>query len=221
MTDPLKRAAPVMSIRRLGRLSYEEGRRMQRDLVDRRARGEIDDVLLLLEHDPVITVGRGGSITDAPESGPPVVEVERGGEATWHGPGQLVGYPIVSLPLGERDLHRHLRNIEEGLIQAISRLGVQSAERRPPHTGVWIGERKVASIGVAVRRWVTYHGFALNVRVDMAAFRGFRPCGLDAAVMTSLDQIAAPAPAMDQVMDAVAACLPAALGRSPQAMEWG
>src|SRR5207249_2062595 len=115
----------------------------------------------------------------------PVVEVERGGDVTYHGPGQLVGYPIVALAGAERDLHRFLRALEAGLIDACAALGLD-AGRKAGWTGVWLGEKKVASIGIAVRRWVTYHGFALNVATDLARFRAIHPCGLDAGVMTSL-----------------------------------
>lgn len=178
-------AAPVLEVFDLGRVPYDVALELQRARVLERARGAIPDQLLLLEHDSVVTIGRGADRSAAGSSIFPVVEVERGGEATWHGPGQLVGYPILALEVGRRDLHRYLRDLEETLIRALADLGVD-ARRDPPHTGVWIGAKKVASIGVAVRRWVTFHGFALNVDPDLAAFRGFAPCGLDASVMTSL-----------------------------------
>jgi lipoyl(octanoyl) transferase len=172
-------------VRDLGRADYAGTLAAQLDLVARRARGEIDDHLLLVEHDSVLTIGRGADRDAVAGLALPVHEVSRGGEATWHGPGQLVGYPILALQGGERDLHRYLRDLEEVLILTCLDLGV-AAGRNPPHTGVWIGAKKVASIGVAVRQWVTYHGFALNVDCDLAAFRGFDPCGLSSAVMTSL-----------------------------------
>jgi lipoate-protein ligase B len=112
-----------------------------------------------------------------------VVEVERGGEATYHGPGQLVAYPILLLPEERRDLHRYLRDLEEVVIRMLAEVEVEGT-RRQGLTGVWVGERKIASIGVAVRRWVTWHGFALNLATDLEAFRAFRPCGLDPDVMT-------------------------------------
>ncbi len=172
----------------LGRLPYAEALERQLELVEKRARGEIPDHLLFVEHPPVVTVGRGGDRGDVVGIELPVVEIGRGGEATYHGPGQLVGYPILELAEGERDLHRYLRDLEEVLIRALATFGIV-AGRHPPHTGVWVGGTKLASIGVAVRRWVTYHGFALNVDVDLAPFRTFRPCGLDGTVMSSMTRV--------------------------------
>lgn len=169
----------------LGRLPYAEALERQLELVEKRSRGEISDHLLFVEHPPVVTVGRGGDLDEVAELAMPVIEIGRGGEATYHGPGQLVGYPILELEEGERDLHRYLRDLEEVLIRALARFGI-AANRHPPHTGVWVGASKLASIGVAVRRWVTYHGFALNVDVDLAPFMTFRPCGLDGTVMGSM-----------------------------------
>lgn len=177
----------------LGRIAYQAARRLQLDLVDRIAAAEAPDMLLLCEHDPVITCGRGTDVSNlgAGAADLPVVEVERGGDVTWHGPGQLVGYPILALQEGERDLHLHLRRVEELLIRTLTGLGCP-AGRRPPYTGVWVPAeqpiRKIASIGVAVRRWTTYHGFALNVSNDLSGFTRINPCGLDAEVMTTLRQ---------------------------------
>jgi lipoate-protein ligase B len=144
----------------------------------------------------VITVGRGArEVRNLREPGStPVYEVERGGGVTYHGPGQLVGYPIFLLGEHERDLHRLLRDIEQALIDAVARFGVD-AGRRPGLTGIWVGERKLASIGVAVRRWVTWHGFALNVTTDLARFEAIRPCGLSPEVMTSMQALLGRAPA--------------------------
>lgn len=172
-------------VRDLGRVEYSAALALQLELAARRADGAIEDHLLLVEHEPVLTIGRGADRSAVDSRTIPVFEVSRGGEATWHGPGQLVGYPILALEEGERDLHRYLRDLEETLIVAAASLGV-AAGRNPPHTGVWIGPRKVASIGIAVKRWVTYHGFALNVDCDLRSFAGFDPCGLPSAVMTSL-----------------------------------
>ena len=130
-----------------------------------------------------MTVGRGADPGLLEGLGAEVVPVERGGEATWHGPGQMVAYPILALPPDRRDLHRYLRDLEEVVIRVLAEVDV-AGERRAGLTGVWIGERKVCSIGVAVRRWVTWHGLALNVHNDPAAFLGFRPCGLDPDTMT-------------------------------------
>ena len=176
---------PVLDVRRLGRTRYEDAHALQRELLAARIEGRIADTLVLTEHLPVVTVGRGADLADAAAAGLPVVEVERGGEATYHGPGQLVAYPILQLPEGRRDLHRYLRDLEEVVLRVLAELGVEGS-RREGLTGVWIGDRKVCSIGVAVRRWVTWHGLALNVHTDLAAFAGFRPCGLDPDVMTRL-----------------------------------
>jgi lipoyl(octanoyl) transferase len=173
----------VLEVRRLGRTRFEDAHLLQRELVERRADDEIGDVLVLTEHEPVITVGRGADVESLGELGILVVVIERGGEATYHGPGQLVAYPTLKLPEGRRDLHRYLRDLEEVVIGVLAELDV-AGSRRAGLTGVWIGERKVCSIGVAVRRWVTYHGLALNLHTDLAAFRRFRPCGLDPEVMT-------------------------------------
>lgn len=174
-----------LDVRWLGRCEYRETVALQLDLVARRRRGEAADTLLLLEHDPVITVGRGGSATlDAPPS-MPVVETSRGGQATYHGPGQLVAYPVLDLRQWRCDLHWYLRELEQAIIAGLALLGT-SGSSRESYTGVWIGERKVASIGVAVRGWITYHGVALNVDCDLAGFGGITPCGLPSETMTSL-----------------------------------
>ncbi len=180
----------LLEVRRLGRTRYEEAHALQQELVQQRIAGELGDLLLLTEHEPVVTVGRG---TPAEEqrllatAGIPVIEVERGGEATYHGPGQLVAYPILALPEGRRDLHRYLRDLEEVVIGVLAELALEGL-RRPGLTGVWIGARKVCSIGVAVRRWVTWHGLALNLHTDLAPFRRFHPCGLAPDVMTRVDE---------------------------------
>ena len=164
---------------------YDDIHRLQQRLVLARADDRIPNLLLTGEHSAVITLGRKTPGGAAYPSEIPVVEVERGGEATYHGPGQAVAYPILALPEGRRDLHRYLRDLEEVVIRVLSEFEVEGS-RREGLTGVWIGDRKVASIGVAVRRWVTWHGLALNVHTDLAAFGGFSPCGLDPAVMTRL-----------------------------------
>lgn len=177
----------------LGTRDYGEAWRLQLDLVAARQRDEIPDTLVLVEHPHVITLGRAAKQVNLLRTGDvPVYETERGGDVTYHGPGQLVGYPIFLLRPEERDLHRYLRTMEQALIETAASVGV-SAERRPTFTGLWtIGQppRKLASIGIAVKRWVTLHGFALNVSTDLARFTAINPCGMDAAVMTSLEQVA-------------------------------
>lgn len=176
MTRPL-------DVRRLGRCEYEATARLQGDLVTRRRAGEIGDTLLLLEHEPVVTLGRASREQAVYEHNQlPVVETPRGGQATYHGPGQLVAYPILDLRNHRLDLHWYLRSLEQVVITALAELGLE-ARNIEGFTGVWIGERKVCSIGVAVRGWVTYHGLALNVDCDMNAFSMISPCGLTAEDM--------------------------------------
>jgi lipoyl(octanoyl) transferase len=198
----------------LGQVPYQEAWDLQRSLAGAVSQGAIPDVVILLEHPPVITLGRRRtSVDNVIDAGAiPVFEIERGGDVTYHGPGQLVGYPILRLDESERDLHAYLRNLEEGLIGVLGAVGLAGA-RRPGFTGVWIGERKVASIGVAVRRWVTLHGFALNVATDLARFAAIRPCSLDAEVMTSLSVAAGRPIDVAAVKPLVLAHLGAALGR--------
>ena len=174
-----------LDVRRLGRTRYEDAYRLQQELVAARIDDRIPDTLVLTEHEAVITVGRGSKRADVEGVPLPVFEVERGGEATWHGPGQVVAYPIVLLPEARRDLHRYLRDLEEVVIRVLGEFEVVG-RREAGKTGVWIGDQKVCSIGVAVRRWVAFHGLALNVHNDSQAFLGFQPCGLDPQVMTRL-----------------------------------
>ncbi len=198
----------------LGRRGFAETWELQKRLVARRQEGALPDLLVTVEHDDVITLGRrAGARSNILETGMPVFEIERGGDATYHGPGQLVGYPIVALEGAERDLHAYLRALEDALIAVAAELGVH-AERNPGLTGVWVGARKLASIGIAVRRWVTMHGFALNVSTDLARFAAIHPCGLDAAVMTSLArETGGAAPGLAEVGARVAAHVGRALGR--------
>lgn len=174
----------------LGRKDYAETLALQHDLVAQRQRGEIEDRLLLVEHDDVVTLGRRQSAAHnvLPTNAFPVVEIERGGDVTYHGPGQLVAYPIILLREDERDLHRYLRQLEEGMIRACDDLRLFGTGRTERYTGVWIEGRKLASIGIAVRRWVTFHGLALNVSTDLTKFAVMNPCGLEAQVMTSLSR---------------------------------
>jgi len=177
----------------LGHRPYAEALELQRALCRRRLSGELQqDLLLLVEHEPVVTLGRGAqasSLPLAPEElmrrGVTVAEVERGGDVTYHGPGQLVGYPILQLREHREDLHWYLRQLEAVLIRALAGLGI-AAERNPGLTGVWTQGRKIASLGVHVKQWVTYHGFALNVSTDLGAFDLIVPCGIQGVVMTSV-----------------------------------
>ncbi len=195
----------ILGVCHLGPTPYREGLALQEALVRRRARAraggiapeaggtaDIGDWLLFPDHPPVLTVGRGGGEASLRVDrsalagrGVELFEVSRGGDMTWHGPGQLVGYPIVDLSRVDRDLHGFLRALEEALIEALAGWGL-AAGRVAGRTGVWIGEEKVASIGIAVRSWVSYHGFALNVSPDLGYFDLIHPCGLRGVRMTSL-----------------------------------
>jgi lipoate-protein ligase B len=175
----------------LGTREFGEVWALQRELVGKRQRDEIPDTLILVEHPHVITLGRGTHKENVLAPGDvPIFVIERGGDVTYHGPGQLVGYPIFLLREEERDLHLYLRNLEEALIRTVGHFGV-AGERKQGWTGAWTagGVRKLASIGVAVKKWVTLHGFALNVSTDLARFSAINPCGLEATVMGSLQSV--------------------------------
>jgi lipoyl(octanoyl) transferase len=169
-----------------GLRDYPEALAAMRAMVRERRDGRIEDTLILVEHPAVVTVGVEGDDGEAAASGLPVVAVERGGKATYHGPGQLVGYPIVDLGPRGRDVRRFVHDVEELVVRAVGAFGVR-ASHVSGRRGVWVdGERKIASVGIAVDHWVTFHGFALNVDVDLAAFDRFHPCGFQGSVMTSL-----------------------------------
>jgi len=178
---------------RLGRVPYPEAHELQNALREERIAGRIDrDLLLLLEHEPTVTLGRGTRASSLPippdelaHRGLTIAEVERGGDVTWHGPGQLVGYPILDLNHHRPDLHWYLRQVEEAVIVGLARLGI-SGERRPGFTGVWTSGRKIASIGIHVRQWITTHGFALNVTNDVRDFDLIVPCGIPGVEMTTV-----------------------------------
>ncbi len=180
---------------RLGRLAYGDALDLQRRVAAERIAERIDqDVLLLVEHPPVVTMGRTAkerNLTSSPEflrsRGVELFEVERGGDVTFHGLGQLVGYPIFDLKRHKQDLHWYLRRVEEALIRGLSTYGI-AAERSTGYTGVWTGGKKIASIGVHARDWVTWHGFALNVTTDLSYFQLIVPCGIDGVMMTSIEQ---------------------------------
>ena len=170
-------------------IGYENGLELQQDTVARILAEEQGETILLLEHEPVYTIGRQrdqSSLLQASSTGIPVFETNRGGQATYHGPGQLVGYPILDLTSRGKDLHEHLRLIEEALINGCAEFGV-TAGRREGMTGVWVEDRKLASIGVGVRKWVSMHGFAINItKESLPPFLAITPCGLDGVSMTCL-----------------------------------
>jgi lipoyl(octanoyl) transferase len=179
----------------LGRRAYAEVLELQRGIARARISGEIaEDVLLLVEHDPVITLGRSSKdahLLANPDQlrrrGVEVFEVERGGDVTFHGPGQLVGYPIIDLKRHKQDLHWYLRQVEDVLIRALGVMGIES-NRVEKYTGVWTRNRKIASIGVHARDWVTWHGFALNVTTELSYFDLIVPCGIPQVTMTSVER---------------------------------
>lgn len=185
--------ASALECRWLGRVPYARGHALQQQLLEQRIAGRLPDQLLLLEHEEIVTLGRRTPPGSWAELGIETLAVERGGEATWHGPGQLVGYPLLALPEGRRDLHRYLRDLEQVLIDTLADFGLR-AGRKAGFTGVWLRDTKLCSIGVAVRRWVTWHGFSLNVRNDLNRLQGFPSCGLSANSMGRLcDLIELPA----------------------------
>jgi lipoate-protein ligase B len=193
----------------LGEVAYREALDLQLSCLDRRATRRIPDTLLLLTHPHVYTLGRAGdeanllvSKETLASEGVPVERVGRGGDITYHGPGQLVGYPIVLME--KPDVHKFVRSIEAALIDVVRAFGVES-RRIEGLTGVWAGERKIASIGVGIRKWVTYHGFALNVTTDLSWFRRIHLCGLKGREATSIAEEAGSAPTMEAVREAVAA----------------
>jgi len=215
----------------LGRMPYGPALELQRDLARRRIAKEIPrDLLLLVEHPPVITLGRGAQAAHLPTprefldaKGIEVFEIERGGDVTFHGPGQLVGYPIIDLTEHRPDLHWFLRQMEQALIVALEPLGI-TGERRAGYTGVWTGGRKLASIGVHVRQWVTWHGFALNVTTDLSYFDLIVPCGIPDVTMTSVHRELgehAPRDLWNRITDNVILGFAETFGFQPQMEELG
>jgi len=191
----------------LGEVAYREALDLQLSFLDRRADRRIPDTLLLLTHPHVYTLGRAGDEANLlvpketlAREGIPVERVGRGGDITYHGPGQLVGYPIFRME--KPDVHKFVRSIEAALIDALRAFRIES-RRIDGWTGVWSGERKIASIGVGIRKWVTYHGFALNVTTDLSYFRRIHLCGLKGREATSIAEEAGCAPTMEAVRDAV------------------
>ena len=195
-----------LAIARPGVVPYERGTAWQETLVAERLEGEGTDALLLLEHPSVYTLGRGADpsfLRAAAGGAVPIVRTSRGGQVTYHGPGQLVGYPIIDLRAHREDVRWYVRSLEQVLIDALATLGLVDAGRVEGLPGVWIaGRRKIASIGVAIRRWVTWHGFALNVAPDLGAFAAITPCGIAGVEMTSIAREGGPSD-MRRVTDVV------------------
>jgi lipoyl(octanoyl) transferase len=215
MSAPPTSGGPrTLAFQWLGRIPFADGLAVQLDLADKIRRRVIGDTIVLAEHDPVYTIGRTrdrSSLAAASRLPHPVVEISRGGQATFHGPGQLVGYPILNLEERGRDLHRYLRALESALVATCARFGL-AARPRDGLTGVWVGSRKLASIGVGVRHWVSLHGFALNVTAEcLAGFRSIVPCGIAGVEMTCLAREAGSDIAVADVAAAVQSPLESAL----------
>ena len=180
-----------LQVRWLGRMEFADALALQEEIVaKKREDRSLGDELLLLEHEAVYTIGRTpdkSSLLGSAHLPHPLFAINRGGEATYHGPGQLMGYPIIDLRRCGQDLHRYLRWLEQLLIELLVEYGI-TASRRKSLTGVWVGQRKIASIGVGVRHWITMHGFALNVCDDLSSFNHIIPCGINNVAMTSMEK---------------------------------
>jgi len=200
----------VLHVRWLGSIDYAAAWELQRELVRQRREGAIPDTLLLLEHrPPVITLGRASHaehLLVPPEKllhmGIQVVETDRGGDVTYHGPGQLVGYPIMDLREHGRDVHLYLRRLEEAIIVALRHFGIE-AHRKPGFTGVWVGDEKIAAMGIKVSHWVTMHGFALNVHPNLSHFGLIVPCGIHDKGVTSIQSLLEQGVTLEAVMPPV------------------
>jgi lipoyl(octanoyl) transferase len=211
----------TLEVRWLGCIAFEEALALQDELVARKIEDRSHpDTVLLLEHPPVYTIGRTpdhSSLLHADRLPHPLVQINRGGQATFHGPGQLIGYPIIDLTVHGQDLHAYLRQLEELIIATAAAFGVAAA-RRPGLTGVWVGERKLASLGVGVRRWITMHGFALNVCGSLDGFSHITPCGISGVQMTTLERESGRLLNVAQVGESIRALLQTSWGsnaRSP------
>jgi lipoyl(octanoyl) transferase len=206
-----------MKVRRLGRISYGDALELQEKIVAQKAENlDAPDELLLLEHDSIFTIGRTSdhsSLRDSTALPAPLMAINRGGQATWHGPGQLVGYPLLDLRKRGSDLHRYLRELEEFLISLCAEFGV-AATRREGLTGVWAGGKKIASLGVGVRRWISMHGFALNVCGPLEGFAHITPCGIAGVEMTSLEREGAAGVTVEAVAEKAAKDFPGFLATS-------
>ncbi len=189
----------------LGLKDYQQSWIFQERLVERRICGQTEDSLILVEHLPVITLGRQGKKEDilaSPEflhqKKISLFHVNRGGRVTFHGPGQLVAYPILDLSLDQKDIHHYIRNLEKVVIRSLDKLGIEGRSISG-YTGVWVGKKKIASIGIGVKRWITYHGLSLNVNIDLSYFSLINSCGLNENGMTSLAEILSSEVQMDTV----------------------
>jgi lipoyl(octanoyl) transferase len=210
-----------LDVRRLGVVPYADGLALQRALVEERQHDRVDDVLLLLEHPHVLTLGVRGdggrshilaSVDQLAQRGIDILETGRGGDITYHGPGQIVGYPILDLKPDRCDVHRYVRDLEDVLILTAADYGI-TARRVPGLTGAWVGGEKLAAIGVRIARWVTSHGFALNVTTDLDCFNLIVPCGLADRGVTSLERLLGRPVAREEVEDRLIAHICDVFGR--------
>jgi len=207
-----------LNVHYLGLLDYQQAFELQDVLLAKRINGDIPDTLLLLEHPPTLTMGKSDDVANllVPESdlkarGIAIYPTDRGGSITWHGPGQLVGYPIIDLSHRDRDLHQYIRDLEETIIQALGRFGIRSG-RDKRNIGVWVGQEKIAAIGVRIRKWVTKHGFAVNVSSDLTHFSLINPCGITDRGVTSMARVLGNEVKMAEVRAAVVDAMAAVFG---------
>jgi lipoyl(octanoyl) transferase len=207
-----------LSIMKLGIVDYGWAYELQKRLLRDHIEGKGDNILLLLQHNPVITIGRSGSRNNilAPRSlltaeGIEVYEIDRGGDVTYHGPGQLTGYPIIDLRYFKKDVHWYLRMLEGVIIRVLAEYGI-TGERIEGYTGVWVDDEKVAAIGIAVKRWIAYHGFAFNICPDMSHFKMIRPCGITDKSVTSLERLLGRRVDIEDALDKTASAFAEVLG---------
>ena len=214
-----------LEVRRLGRVDYDEAVALQREMVEERRANRVPDLLLLLEHPPVITLGFRSEVSRAnvvatnerlAELGVAIHETGRGGDVTYHGPGQIVGYPILDLRPDRCDVHKYVRDLEDVMIRTCADYGV-SAGRIAGLTGTWVGADKIGAIGIRISRWITSHGFAFNVRTDLDHFKLIVPCGISDRGVTSLEKVTGRSQQIREVEDAIVRRFAEVFERSYQA----
>jgi len=201
---------PKINNIKLGVVDYQQAYELQKELVGKHIEGKGENALILLQHNPVITIGRGGDKKNIlvsekylESTGIKLYEIDRGGDVTYHGPGQLTGYPIIDLKLFKKDIYWYLRQLEEVIIKVLAEYGI-IGKRVEGYTGVWVNDEKICAIGIAVRHWITYHGFALNVYPNMSHFGLITPCGITDKGVTSIEKILGYKANMDEIMDITA-----------------
>jgi len=197
----------ICVVRQLGRIEYHRAFELQKELLQQRLESQIDDTLLLLQHPPTITVGKSGKLENILASpaqlasaGVSLIFTDRGGDVTYHGPGQIVGYPILDLRERNRDAHQHVHNLEEMLIRTLADYGIKSG-RDHNHAGVWVNDMEIAALGLSIRKWITMHGFALNVNTELDHFTLINPCGFTNKTATSIARLLGHEPSLDEVTE--------------------